>query len=79
MVALTTMPIRDASCKRAMSGGRRFVSQSCNRPRCYTGLQNSGTRRAAPFDRAIDVQVSRLRHRLRDDARDPAIDRKSVV
>jgi two-component system OmpR family response regulator len=31
------------------------------------------SRDAAPFDRAIDVQVSRLRHRLRDDAREPAI------
>jgi two-component system OmpR family response regulator len=31
------------------------------------------SRDAAPFDRAIDVQVSRLRHRLREDARDPAI------
>jgi two-component system, OmpR family, response regulator len=31
------------------------------------------SRDAAPFDRAIDVQVSRLRHRLRDDAKDPAI------
>jgi two-component system OmpR family response regulator len=30
-------------------------------------------RDAAPFDRAIDVQVSRLRQRLREDARDPAI------
>jgi two-component system, OmpR family, response regulator len=31
------------------------------------------SRDAAPFDRAIDVQVSRLRHRLRDDARDPVL------
>jgi two-component system OmpR family response regulator len=31
------------------------------------------SRDAAPFDRAIDVQVSRLRQRLRDDARDPAL------
>ncbi|MCC7485094.1 MAG: response regulator [Burkholderiales bacterium] len=31
------------------------------------------SRDAAPFDRAIDVQVSRLRHRLREDAREPAI------
>lgn len=31
------------------------------------------SRDAAPFDRAIDVQVSRLRHRLREDAKDPAI------
>jgi two-component system OmpR family response regulator len=31
------------------------------------------SRDAGPFDRAIDVQVSRLRHRLRDDAREPAI------
>jgi two-component system OmpR family response regulator len=31
------------------------------------------SREAATFDRAIDVQVSRLRHRLRDDAREPAI------
>jgi two-component system, OmpR family, response regulator len=30
-------------------------------------------RDAGPFDRAIDVQVSRLRHRLREDAREPAI------
>jgi two-component system OmpR family response regulator len=26
-----------------------------------------------PFDRSIDVQVSRLRRRLRDDGKDPAI------
>ncbi|MEO8134497.1 MAG: response regulator [Betaproteobacteria bacterium] len=31
------------------------------------------SRDAGPFDRAIDVQVSRLRHRLRDDAKEPAI------
>ena len=31
------------------------------------------SREAAAFDRAIDVQVSRLRHRLREDAREPAI------
>jgi two-component system OmpR family response regulator len=31
------------------------------------------SRDAAPFDRAIDVQVSRLRHRLRDDAKEPVI------
>jgi len=31
------------------------------------------SREAGPFDRAIDVQVSRLRHRLREDAREPAI------
>jgi two-component system OmpR family response regulator len=31
------------------------------------------SRDAGPFDRAIDVQVSRLRHRLREDAREPAI------
>jgi len=31
------------------------------------------SRDAAPFDRAIDVQVSRLRHRLDEDAREPAI------
>ena len=30
-------------------------------------------REAAPFDRSIDVQVSRLRRRLRDDPRDPAL------
>ena len=30
-------------------------------------------REATPFDRAIDVQVSRLRQRLRDDAREPRI------
>jgi two-component system, OmpR family, response regulator len=30
-------------------------------------------RDAGPFDRAIDVQVSRLRQRLRDDAREPRI------
>jgi two-component system OmpR family response regulator len=30
-------------------------------------------RDAAPFDRAIDVQVSRLRHRLREDAKEPLI------
>ena len=31
------------------------------------------SRDAAPFDRAIDVQVSRLRQRLGDDARNPAL------
>jgi len=31
------------------------------------------SRDASPFDRAIDVQVSRLRHRLGEDAREPAI------
>ena len=31
------------------------------------------SRDAAPFDRAIDVQVSRLRQRLREDAREPII------
>ena len=31
------------------------------------------SRDAGPFDRAIDVQVSRLRQRLREDAREPAI------
>jgi two-component system OmpR family response regulator len=30
-------------------------------------------RDAGPFDRAIDVQVSRLRHRLRDNGKEPAI------
>ena len=31
------------------------------------------SRDAGPFDRAIDVQVSRLRQRLRDDAREPRL------
>jgi two-component system OmpR family response regulator len=31
------------------------------------------SRDAAPFDRAIDVQVSRLRHRLGEDAKEPEI------
>ena len=31
------------------------------------------SRDAEAFDRSIDVQVSRLRHRLREDAREPAI------
>ena len=31
------------------------------------------SRDAGPFDRAVDVQVSRLRHRLGDDAKEPAI------
>lgn len=31
------------------------------------------SREAGPFDRAIDVQVSRLRQRLGDDAKEPAI------
>ncbi len=30
-------------------------------------------RDAAPFDRSVDVQVSRLRQKLRDDARDPKL------
>ena len=31
------------------------------------------SRDASPFDRSIDVQVSRLRHRLRDDAKEPML------
>jgi two-component system OmpR family response regulator len=31
------------------------------------------SRDAGPFDRAVDVQVSRLRHRLGDDAREPRL------
>ena len=31
------------------------------------------SRDAGPFDRALDVQVSRLRHRLGDDAKEPAV------
>ncbi|MGZ8230261.1 MAG: response regulator [Burkholderiales bacterium] len=31
------------------------------------------SREAGPFDRAIDVQVSRLRHRLGDDAKEPTL------
>jgi two-component system OmpR family response regulator len=31
------------------------------------------SRDAGPFDRALDVQISRLRHRLGEDAKDPAI------
>jgi two-component system OmpR family response regulator len=31
------------------------------------------SRDATPFDRAIDIQVSRLRHRLGEDAREPSI------
>jgi len=31
------------------------------------------SRDASPFDRSIDVQVSRLRHRLDEDAKEPAI------
>jgi len=31
------------------------------------------SRDASPFDRSIDVQVSRLRHRLGEDAKEPAI------
>ena len=31
------------------------------------------SRDAGPFDRALDVQISRLRHRLGDDAKEPAI------
>ena len=30
-------------------------------------------REATPFDRSIDVQISRLRNRLNDDAREPRI------
>ena len=30
-------------------------------------------REAVAYDRAIDVQVSRLRQRLRDDSREPAL------
>lgn len=30
-------------------------------------------READPLDRAIDVQISRLRHRLGDDSRDPRV------
>jgi two-component system OmpR family response regulator len=31
------------------------------------------SRDAGPFDRALDVQISRLRHRIGDDAKEPAI------
>lgn len=31
------------------------------------------SRDSSPFDRAVDVQVSRLRHRLNEDAKEPAI------
>jgi two-component system OmpR family response regulator len=31
------------------------------------------SRDAGPFDRALDVQISRLRHRLGEDAKEPAI------
>jgi two-component system OmpR family response regulator len=31
------------------------------------------SRDAGPFDRALDVQVSRLRYRLGDDAKEPAL------
>jgi len=31
------------------------------------------SREAGPFDRALDVQISRLRHRLGEDAKEPAI------
>ena len=31
------------------------------------------SRDASPFDRSIDVQVSRLRHRLDEDAKEPEI------
>jgi two-component system OmpR family response regulator len=31
------------------------------------------SRDAGPFDRALDVQVSRLRHRLGDDAKEPTL------
>ena len=31
------------------------------------------SRDAGPFDRALDVQISRLRQRLGDDAKEPAI------
>ena len=30
-------------------------------------------REQSPFDRSIDVQVSRLRHRMNEDAREPVI------
>lgn len=36
-------------------------------------LEFTQGREADPFDRSIDVQVSRLRQRLRDDAKEPAI------
>jgi len=36
-------------------------------------IELMSSRDAAAFDRAIDVQVSRLRQRLREDAREPAI------
>lgn len=36
-------------------------------------IESMVARDAGPFDRAIDVQVSRLRQRLRDDAREPRI------
>ena len=36
-------------------------------------IELMAARDAAPFDRAIDVQVSRLRQRLRDDAKQPTL------
>jgi two-component system OmpR family response regulator len=36
-------------------------------------IEIMAAREAGPFDRAIDVQVSRLRQRLREDAREPRI------
>jgi two-component system OmpR family response regulator len=31
------------------------------------------SREVGPFERALDVQISRLRHRLGEDAKEPAI------
>lgn len=36
-------------------------------------LELTQGRDAEPFDRSIDVQISRLRLRLRDDAKEPVI------
>jgi two-component system OmpR family response regulator len=36
-------------------------------------IELMSSRDAGPFDRALDVQVSRLRHRLGDDAKEPAV------
>jgi two-component system OmpR family response regulator len=36
-------------------------------------LDLSRGRSAAPFDRSIDIQVSRLRRKLGDDAKEPAL------
>ena len=45
----------------------------CIRDRILTREQLIGERELDPFDRSIDVRISRLRRKLEDDPQDPKI------